>query len=128
MKNVKILIFIAATFILQNCTTASNFTMKPDQTGLSVSGREYEQRNSWVNIVSLRPGFNRSKYIEIGIVLVSGSEDEVELLDMLKKRTASLGGDAIYGITMGNKTMSATVMRMKDMETPQEQDRSNKQY
>jgi hypothetical protein len=75
------------------------------------SSKTYGSRISADEIEVYRTQTPNKKFIEIGIVNASYSNDTNELIQALKKKAAENGGDAIIDLEPYPSGMSATVIR-----------------
>ncbi len=93
-------------FLLTGCFSA---TFAPVNTEVSLPPRTSSEK-----IMVFRTAKPDKKYVEIGSVFVTGSDNPSTLIEALKEKAAINGGDAIIDVEAAPDSMSATVIRFVD--------------
>ncbi|MBN1797746.1 MAG: hypothetical protein JW822_04155 [Spirochaetales bacterium] len=102
-KNFYVLFLIGLTVLLYNCVSV--------QFVPSAVSNTFEQRRTAEEIEVYRTKVPDKKYIEIGVVNATGSNDTIRLTEKLKAEAAENGGDALLELEPYPGGMSATVIR-----------------
>lgn len=98
-----LIILLCGMLLMTGCVSAS---FAPVDTEVSMKPRKMPEQ-----ILVFRTAKPKRKYIEIGSVFATGSDDMAYMVELLKRKAAKNGGDAIIDIEAAPVSMSATVIR-----------------